>query len=64
MNQKDLRKLAKQIAKLESCLQNEEITDDDKVQIESEIERLCLRVTSFSDIDKLDEMIQDFLKKN
>ena len=64
MNQKDLRKLAKQIAKLESHLQDEEITDEDRARTEGEIEHLCLRVTSFSELDQLDEMIQDFLKKN
>ena len=51
MNQKDLRKLAKQIAKLESHLQDEEITDEDRARTEGEIEHLCLRVTSFSELD-------------
>lgn len=61
MKQKELKNLAKKIAKLELTIQN---TDDANViaECEQEIMYLTGRVTSFEEIDILDEMIQEILQ--
>ena len=61
MKQKELKNLAKKIAKLELTIQN---TDDVNViaECEQEIMYLTGRVTSFEEIDILDEMIQEILQ--
>lgn len=64
MNQKDLKKIAKQIAKLEKQLQSEGLSADEQKEIETKIETLCMKVTSFQDMDLLDEMIQENLKNS
>ena len=63
MNKKDMKKLAKQIAQLEHKLQTEDLTEIEQDETEAQIETLCMKVTTFQDMDELDEMIQDFLKK-
>lgn len=63
MNKKDMKKLAKQIAQLEHRLETESLTQIERDEIETQIEALCMKVTTFQDMDELDEMIQDFLKK-
>ena len=62
MNKKDMKKLAKQIAQLEHKLQTEDLTEVEQDETEAQIETLCMKVTTFQDMDELDEMIQDFLK--
>lgn len=62
MNKKDMKKLAKQIAQLEHKLQTEDLTEIEQDETEAQIETLCMKVTTFQDMDELDEMIQDFLK--
>lgn len=62
MNKKDMKKLAKSIAQLEHRLQTEDLSDVEQDEIEAQIEMLCMKVTTFQDMDELDEMIQDFLK--
>lgn len=61
MRQKELKNLAKKIAKLELTIQN---TDDADMiaECEQEIMYLTGRVTSFEEIDILDEMIQEILQ--
>ena len=61
MKQKELKNLAKKIAKLELTIQN---TDDTNViaECEQEIMYLTGKVTSFEEIDILDEMIQEILQ--
>lgn len=61
MKQKELKNLAKKIAKLELTIQN---TDDANMiaECEQEIMYLTGRVTSFEEIDILDEMIQEILQ--
>ena len=61
MKQKELKNLAKKIAKLELTIQN---TDDVNViaECEQEIMYLTGRVTSFEEFDILDEMIQEILQ--
>lgn len=63
MKQKELKNLAKKIAKQELIAQN---TDDPDVvaACEQEIIFLTGRVTSFEDIDTLDELIQEILQKS
>ena len=63
MKQKEIKNLAKSIAKLEYRLQTEDMGDTERWEIESQIERLCMRVTRFEEMELLDEMVQDFLKK-
>lgn len=63
MKQKELKNLAKRIAKLELTIQNSE--DNYEIsQCEQEIIYLTGRVTSFEEIDLLDEMIQEILQKS
>ncbi len=60
MNQKDLKKLAKTVAKLEKTLAT--TTDEvEKANIESQIETLCAKVSSFEEVIILDELIQDYM---
>ena len=59
MRQKDLRKLAKQIAKLEKT--SRDCTPDEKPAIEEEIMRLSSHVDSIEDLMDLDEMVMDLL---
>ena len=61
MKQKELKNLAKKIAKLELTMQG---TDDPDViaQCENEIMYLTGKVTSFEEIDMLDELIQEILQ--
>lgn len=63
MKQKELKNLAKKIAKLELTMQD---TDDPAViaECESQIVYLTGRVTSFEEIDTLDEMIQEILQNS
>ena len=62
MKKKELKNLAKKITKYELILQNS--TDEkEKKQAQSEIMKLSSEVHSFEDIDLLDEMIQELLKK-
>ena len=58
MNKKDLKKLAKQIANLEIRLQVDNLSNEERVLIESEIEVLCMKVHSLDEMDLLDELIQ------
>lgn len=60
MNQKDLKKLAKTVAKLEKTLAT--TTDEvEKANIEGQIETLCAKVSSFEEVIILDELIQDYM---
>lgn len=62
MKKKELKNLAKKIAKYELILQNSTDTKE-KEQAQNEIMKLTSEVHSFEDIDLLDEMIQEFLEK-
>ena len=62
MKQKELKNLAKKIAKLELIIQNS--TDDDEIwECEQDIMYLAGKVTSFDEIDTLDEMIQEIIRE-
>lgn len=62
MKKKELKNLAEKIAKCEYVIQNSD--DDMAVQAaQEEIMRITSRVHDFQDIDIIDEMVQDILKK-
>lgn len=62
MKKKELKNLAKKIAQGEYILQTS--TDaDEKQQARDEILRISSGIHSFEDLDILDEMVQEFLKK-
>ena len=61
MKQKELKNLAKKIAKQERILAN----SDDPNEIEAaqaEIMRLSKQIHDFQDLDLIDEMVQEMLK--
>ena len=62
MKKKELKNLAKKIANAEYLLQtsNDEYA---KQQAKDDILRMSNEVHSFEDLDLLDEMIQEYLKK-
>ena len=63
MNKKELKNLAKKIAKYEKIIQT---TEDAKERrnAENEIMKLTSSVKSFDDLMTLDELIQDILEEN
>lgn len=63
MKQKELKNLAKKIAKYEKIIQT---TDDanERHKAENEIMKLTSSVKNFDDIMALDELIQDILEEN
>ena len=64
MKPKELRNLAKKIAALESKLTDPELSSQEKQDIEVEITSLVCRITSFEDMDTLDEMVQEILQNS
>ena len=62
MKKKELKNLAKKIAQAEYVLQNSEDIDE-KQQARDEILKVSSGVHSCEDLDLLDEMVQEFLKK-
>ena len=62
MKKKELKNLAEKIAKCEYTIQTSD--DNDAIQAaQEEIMRLSSRVHDFQDIDTIDEMVQDILRK-
>lgn len=63
MKQKELKNLAKKIAKLEIQMNNS--TDEDEIElIANEMMVLTGRVHSFEELDLLDEMVQEILQNS
>ena len=62
MKKKELKNLAEKIAKCEYVIENSE-DDTTKQAAQVEIMRLTSKVHDFQDLDQLDELIQDILKK-
>lgn len=62
MKRKELKNLAKKIAQAEYILQSSEDIDE-RQQARDEILKISSGVHSFEDLDLLDEMVQEFLKK-
>lgn len=63
MKQKELKNLAKKIAKLEETLSNLSSTED-KSLIENEIMKLAGKVTNINDMVLLDDLIQEEIAKS
>lgn len=63
MKQKELKNLAKKIAKLEKTLSNLSSTED-KLLIENEIMKLAGKVTNINDMVLLDDLIQEEIAKS
>ncbi len=62
MKKKELKNLAEKIAKCEFVIQNSK--DSNVISAaQDEIMRLSSRVHDFQDLDQIDEMVQEFLKK-
>ena len=62
MKRKELKNLAKKVAYEEYVLQTS--TDiDERQQARDEILKISSGIHSFEDLDVLDEMVQEFLKK-
>lgn len=63
MKQKELKTLAKKIAKLEIEMQN--CTDPDKrAELENEVMVLSGKVHSIADMIAIDDLVQEYLAKN
>ena len=63
MNKKELKNLAKKIAKYEKIIQTTEDVKERR-NAENEIMKLTSSVKSFDDLMTLDELIQDILEEN
>lgn len=62
MKKKELKNLAEKIAKCEYVIQNS--NDEEAKQVaQTEIMRLSSRVHDFSDLDQIDELVQEILNK-
>lgn len=63
MKQKELKNLAKKVAKLETDYQATD-SSDEKRKIEQELMKISASVHDFEDLAVLDELVQDLLKDN
>ena len=62
MKKKELKNLAEKIAKCEYVIQNSK-EEAARQAAQQEIMRLSSRVHDFSDLDTIDELVQEMLKK-
>ena len=62
MKKKELKNLAKKIAKCEYVLQTSD-NSEEKEQAREEIMKISSGIHSFEDLDVLDEMVQDLLSE-
>lgn len=62
MKKKELKSLAEKIAKCEYVIQNSK-DEEAKQAAQNEIMRLSSRVHDFSDLDQIDELVQEILNK-
>lgn len=63
MNKKELKNIAKKIAKAELVL-DQSVDPDERRKAEQEIFSLSGKVTSLADMSQIDEMVQDILSKS
>ena len=63
MNKKEIKNLAKQIAKAESIIQNSTDQKERKYAMDTII-ALSSKLSSLEEIERVDEMIQKILKNN
>ena len=63
MNKKEIKNLAKQIAKVESIIQNSTDQKERKYAMDTII-ALSSKLSSLEEIERVDEMVQKILKNN
>jgi divalent metal cation (Fe/Co/Zn/Cd) transporter len=63
MNKKEIKNLAKQIAKAESIIQNSTDQKERKYAMDTII-ALSSKLSSLEEIERVDEMVQKILKNN
>jgi hypothetical protein len=63
MKDKEIHKLAKQIAKEEMKFENAS-SSKEKAEIEQNIIKLCAKVKSFEDMMLIDELVQEILQNS
>lgn len=63
MKKKEMKEVAKKIAKLELIIQNPSSTIEVKKKAEKEIMNISFNVGNLSDLDLIDEMVQEILEK-
>lgn len=63
MNKKEIKNLAKQIAKAESIIQNSTDKKERKYAMDTII-ALSSKLSSLEEIERVDEMVQKILKNN
>lgn len=63
MKKKEMKEIAKKIAKLELIIQDPLSTIEAKKKAEKEIMNISFNVGNLSDLDLIDEMVQEILEK-
>lgn len=63
MKKKEMKEVAKKIAKLELIIQDPLSTIEAKKKAEKEIMNISFNVGNLSDLDLIDEMVQEILEK-
>lgn len=63
MNKKEIKNLAKQIAKAESTIQNSDDQKERKYAMDTII-ALSSKLSSLEEMERVDEMVQKILKNN
>ena len=63
MKKKELKNLAKKIAECELIIQNKDSDPYDKEEARNQIFKLTGQIRDFSDLDLIDEMVQEILNK-
>lgn len=63
MKKKEMKEVAKKIAKLELIIQDPLSTTEAKKKAEKEIMNISFNVGNLSDLDSIDEMVQEILEK-
>ena len=63
MKKKEMKEVAKKIAKLELIIQDPSSTIEVKKKAEKEIMNISFNVGNLQDLDLIDEMVQEILEK-
>lgn len=61
MKRKELKNIAKSLAAQEQILQSNEATQAERAAAQNEIFRLSSKLTSLTEMEMVDEMVQEFL---
>ena len=62
MKKEELQELARKIAKAEKILQSNSSSREDREEAYKIIDNLCSVKMSINDMEKIDELVQNFLK--